>query len=139
MAGKPVGWRKDPARHSLAARGVKTSTTTSRAMVIDKPPRWISIDEVKAASARGDKHVFDEDTMRFFDSRVESEALKVGNKAYFITSEQFHDEMHNYHGPRKYTVRVLDFNTGGIDSVTEFNKLDKDEAEAALAEYGKGG
>jgi len=49
-------------------------------------------------------HFFDEDTMGFFNSRVESRALSKDNKTfYFVTSERYENE------PRTYTVRSLEF------------------------------
>ncbi len=36
MVRKPVGWRKDPARHALAAKGIRSKQTTPTANV--KPP-----------------------------------------------------------------------------------------------------
>ena len=49
-------------------------------------------------------HFFDEGTMRFFNSRVETRALSKDNKTfYFVTSERYESE------PRAYTVRSLEF------------------------------
>lgn len=65
---------------------------------------------------------FDEGTMRFFGTKVESEVL---HGRYFISSEQ------PPHGSRKFTVRSFD-DHGAIDTVGEFcayhNKADAIEA-----------
>ncbi len=84
----------------------------------------VTIQEIQR-HARG--HFFDDGATRFFNSRYPQLGYKVGDKAYFITSEQF-----DYNSPRYYTVRVLDYKTGVIDTIGEFNKLTKSEAKTQL-------
>jgi len=55
---------------------------------------------------------------RFFDSRWSDTATLIGTKAYFVSSEQFHDGGHSE--PRKYSVKVCDMATGDIKTVGEF-------------------
>lgn len=75
--------------------------------------------EIKAANKEAGFYFFERDTMRFFDSRVESKRPLRGR--YFITSEQFHGS-DGYSAPRAYTVREIDSN-GNIDTVGEFQQF----------------
>ncbi len=90
--------------------------------------RIVTIYEIKSHH-RG--HFFDADTTRFFSSRYPQTGYRVGDKAYFITSEQFHG-LYEPDGQRLYTIRVLDYKTGDIDTVGEFNKLTKSQAQTQL-------
>ena len=73
----------------------------------------VTIAEIRSQT-RG--HFFDSSSTRFFRSRYPQTGHRVGDKAYFITSEQFDDR-----SERLYTVRVLDYKTGGVDTIGEFN------------------
>tara|TARA_B100000683_G_scaffold176014_1_gene169492 strand:- start:368 stop:688 length:321 start_codon:yes stop_codon:yes gene_type:complete len=56
-------------------------------------------------------HFFDDETMSFFNSRVETVALSKDNKKYyFVTSEKYKDER------RQYTLRSFDFD--GMVTIT---------------------
>tara|TARA_Y100001954_G_scaffold108962_1_gene118351 strand:- start:40 stop:366 length:327 start_codon:yes stop_codon:yes gene_type:complete len=56
-------------------------------------------------------HFFDDETMKFFNSKVETVALSKDNKKYyFVTSEKFMNER------RKYTLRSFDFD--GMVTIT---------------------
>lgn len=66
---------------------------------------------------------FSKDTTLFFHSRYPKVAYLLGDKAYFITSEQF-----NRHSPRLYTIRVCDMATGQVDTVGEFQQYQTEEA-----------
>ena len=56
-------------------------------------------------------HFFDDETMAFFNSRVETVALSKDNKKYyFVTSEKYKDER------RQYTLRSFDFD--GMVTIT---------------------
>ncbi len=88
----------------------------------------VTIEEIKSQS-RG--HFFDADTSRFFSSRYPQTGYRKGDKAYFITSEQFKG-LYEPDGQRLYTIRVLDYKTGDIDTVGEFNKLTKSQAQTQL-------
>lgn len=70
--------------------------------------------EVKAANKAIGNHWFDADTMRFFDSRIESELI---NGRYFVSSEQFQDEY-----PRFYNVRSVE-DDGKINTVRDFEQF----------------
>lgn len=58
-------------------------------------------------------HWFDKDTMRFFGTRISNWDVITG---YFITSEQ------PPHGPRTYTLRKADFDTGNVSTIGEFGQ-----------------
>jgi len=76
----------------------------------------ITMQQVKA-NATG--HWFEPAATRFFNSRYPEIAYKKDNLAYFITSEQF-DRDH----PRLYTIRVMDWSTGKVDTVGDFQRYD---------------
>lgn len=80
----------------------------------------ISIAEVKRVNREHGRYYFSPDTMRFFSSRTSRQAYKVGNKAYFITSER---NKHSSNAPRKWTIRVIDLTTGRVDTVGEWQKF----------------
>lgn len=96
----------------------------------------IRIEEVKEANKKHGFHYFSKKTMRFFSSRVSDRAYKVGNKAYFITSEKNTHSIRGGHttlNPRKYSIRLIDLTTGNITTVGEFQEFDsKREAKAEL-------
>ena len=77
----------------------------------------ISTERIKELNREKGLYFFSLNTMRFFKSRVGRNAYKVGDKAYFITSEQYESN------PRKWTIRVADLTTGSIDTVGEFQEF----------------
>lgn len=90
----------------------------------------IRIEEVKQSNREHGFHYFSRDTMRFFSSRVSDRAYKVGDKAYFITSEKHRLTANN---PRKWTIRVIDLITGKVNTVGRFQEFNSHrEAEAQL-------
>lgn len=89
----------------------------------------IRIEEVKQVDRDHKNHFFDADTIRFFNSRVSDRAYKVGDKAYFITSER--SKIGNQ--PRKWSIRVIDLTTGNIRTVGQFQEFNSSkEAKAEL-------
>jgi hypothetical protein len=71
------------------------------------------------AEARHTGYWFSRGATAFFRSRVSptmypDDARKV---SYFVSSEQF-----DYQSPRLYTVRVIDWATGDVDTVGEFQQ-----------------
>lgn len=74
---------------------------------------------LKEANRKLGQHWFSKDTMKFFNTQIES-IIYDGN--YFITSEKFNDEH-----PRKYTVRS--FNADGrvftIGKFQQFSTLEE--------------
>ena len=88
----------------------------------------MTIAEIKA------KHpnYFDRATMRFFRSRVESKAYNGPGGCYFITSEQFVGS-NGIADPRKYSVRKVSEDGGGINTVRDFNSILSIEDARAIA------
>ncbi len=76
---------------------------------------YIDIEVVKEADRKAGHHFFEPATMRFFRSRAPQTALKVGEKAYFVTSEQFKPS-EGSPAPRRYTIRVCDLKTGDTET-----------------------
>mgnify|MGYP001156849128 CR=1 FL=1 len=76
----------------------------------------LTMTDIKRNNKEAGHHFFDRDTMRFFNSRIESGLYKDNT---FITSEQF-----DYNSPREYTIRrVVD---GGIkiETIGEFGQFE---------------
>lgn len=66
-------------------------------------------DDIRAIADHAGSHFFDDDTMRFFSSRLLSGVYapdgyeaEEGNRFFFVTSERFGDD-----APRHYAVRVM--------------------------------
>lgn len=78
-----------------------------------------SIHEVRVANKSSGYFFFSRNTMRFFDSRIES---KLYHGRFFITSEQLHGSLGS--NPRKYTIRYAK-DDGGITPVrgNEFKSI----------------
>ena len=72
-----------------------------------------TIDDIKKRNREVGHHFFDDETMRFFSSRVYSKVC--GD--YFVTSEQFPS------GLRHYSVRRIDWDTGVIETVGGFQRF----------------
>lgn len=82
-----------------------------------------TITEMKERNQEKGFYFFERDTMRFFRSRIETQA---NNGGYFITSEK------PPHGPRQFTLRRFNWETGDIDTVGEFMQYrSREEALAA--------
>jgi len=79
--------------------------------------KTVSIDQVKERAEKGSPHFFDDDTIRFFKSRISETCYKIGTDIYFITSER------GPNMPRKWTVRKCDLK-GDINAVGDFQEYD---------------
>lgn len=88
---------------------------------------YIDIKHIKKLNRQAGRFFFSQDTMRFFRSRCPRTAIKIGNKAYFVTSEQFDDK-----SPRRYTVRICDLETGEVDTVGKI-RVHRDSQSAYTA------
>jgi hypothetical protein len=87
----------------------------------------VTILDVRRADKAAGLHFFDEDTMDFFKSRIESEVVGDG---YFLTSEQ-----NNANTRRMYTLRQAQLD-GSINTVGEFQQYKRRmDAERALKEH----
>jgi hypothetical protein len=116
------GWFGESHRHSLAALGVKTGrkyNACKRKYMQEK----ISIDVIRQKNRQAGMYWFEPSTMRFFNSHISDTAWKKGDKAYFISSEQF-DPLNYPEVPRKFSVRVADLDTGEVGTVGEFQGFD---------------
>lgn len=92
----------------------------------EKVPMFV----VKAKNYEAGQHWFSPDTMRFFNSKVPDEAIKKGDKAYFVSQEDNFDRT-----GKTYTLRVADLKTGDVDTIGEFGEItSKSEAEKKLLE-----
>jgi hypothetical protein len=90
-----------------------------------------SMTAFKAANRAAGFFFFSKDTMRFFRSKVESDLLTIGDRQFFVTSEQFVPS----DGPpddRKYTVREA-MPGGDVNTIGEFQEhFNKDAALLAI-------
>lgn len=75
-----------------------------------------TIRAVRAANRAIGHHFFSPDTMRFFNSRVESSHVHGGK--YFVTSERREADM-----PKRYTIRES-LADGSIQTVGDFQAFD---------------
>jgi len=90
-------------------------------------------------------HWFSSGAKQFFACRLASFGYKItdeqGTRVYFVSSERFLDPLKRdgYSGGRLYSVRVLDWETGDIDTVGEFQQYTTgkaaDRAARKLAGY----
>jgi hypothetical protein len=84
--------------------------------------------DVRRLNREKGQYFFSPDTMKFFDSRVESEL--IGNR-FFVTSEQFSGDpaLGVPAGERLFSVREFDSKTGRVKTYGDFQKF-KTRAEA---------
>lgn len=83
-------------------------------------------DEVRRRADKAGSHFFDDDTMRFFSTRVSELMWQDGdrknyesNPIYFITSEQDRGHIKHAGSVRAFTVRSVDEN-GHFDTIGDF-------------------
>ena len=94
------------------------------------------IREVEKEHAAAGGYFFSRDTMRFFNSRIESELYNGG---WFVTSERFEDVFSDDVYPREYRVRWFDADSPiNIDSVGDAYGS-KADAVAAIRALQNGG
>lgn len=87
----------------------------------------LTMADVKRNNHKAGRYYFSPDTMRFFNSKVESKLFK--NK-YFITSEKFKEDY-----PRLFTIREYNPKTHIISTVGTFQEFTTlDEAIEAIEE-----
>lgn len=88
---------------------------------------YVQMSAIKAQADRMGSHWFSQSTMRFFRSRVAQygygtvDPYEQPNEArvFFVSSEQFQGS-DGRRAPRAYTVRVMDWATGNVGTVGEF-------------------
>lgn len=81
-----------------------------------------TISDIKTANTAAGYNFFDSESMKFFDSRVESGVYSGQGGVYFVTSEQFHGMTER--APRRFTIRRFDPETGRVHSHGEFNSIE---------------
>ena len=83
---------------------------------------------IQAIKDHSTGHFFDPGYNRLFNTRYPQYGYRHDGKAYFITSERF-----GHFAPRLYSICVLDWETGKVDTVGEFQEYGtKGRAETAL-------
>jgi len=87
------------------------------------------IDDIKRKHRYTGGHFFDADTMRFFDSRILETVYQGPGGVFFLTSERFHGS--TYDGPRLYTVRKFNPESGDISTHSDYNRMTRTAATAA--------
>lgn len=75
--------------------------------------------EIERINERHGGHWFEAGSMRFFNSRVAEVGYKAtsGRRVYFVSSERFDAST-----PRRYSVRVMDLETGDVSTVGVFQQ-----------------
>lgn len=92
------------------------------------------VSDFRRKNKEAGQHFFDKDSMRFFDSKIETEGNLIKGK-YFITSEQFHGS-EGYSAPRKYSVREA-MPDGSVGTIGKFNSFKtKEEAKEYIDKNG---
>lgn len=84
--------------------------------------RFNSIEDIKRFAEESGSHFFSKDAMRFFRSRLVSETYGDDGEV-FITSEQF-VAPDGYSEPRRYTVRMIDVESGSVSDVSEWQEFE---------------
>jgi len=70
--------------------------------------------------AKGDRaDWFAPSATRFFNSAYPRYGYREGDTVYFVTSERF-----DMSTPRRYSIRVMDWKTGWIDTLCDFQRFD---------------
>jgi hypothetical protein len=93
----------------------------------------MNIAAVKAHARQRGSCFFDPPTMRFFDSRILGHVFTAADQAaYFVTSERF-TPSEGSPFPRRYTVCRLDWSSGDIDTIGDFQGFENAEEALAVA------
>lgn len=71
-----------------------------------------TIEDAKRLNRRVGQYFFEPNAMRFFSTRICGDII---HECYFITSEKFKG-WRSPDGPRLYTVRKIDWETGHLDT-----------------------
>lgn len=95
--------------------------------------RW-DIDSIKQANADAGRTWFGSSEMEFFSSRIESGVYQGVGGIYFVTSEKFeHPSDNRYDGPRLYSVRRFDPETGGVGTAGSYRDFQQKRMAAQVA------
>lgn len=98
-------------------------------------PDVLTISDVKKINREAGQFFFTPQAMRFFESRIETKGVLINNR-FFITSEQFISST-GKKDPRRFTVRELNRETGGIITVSKFNSIPTKKEAITFAERQK--
>lgn len=105
--------------------GVKPNVITVKKQI--QVPEVLSVSDVKRINKEAGQFFFEPESMRFFESKIETRGLLIKNK-FFITSEQFIPSTGKPF-PRKFTIRGFNRETGGIPTISKFQQF-KTKSEA---------
>ena len=91
--------------------------------------QYVTVYDMELRNKQAGQHWFDADAKRFFASRISEPVYPTpdGAKVYFVSSERYERE------PRMYTVRVMDWDTGSVDTVGEFQEYKTSAAARKVA------
>ena len=78
-------------------------------------PDYTSFRDLERRNTEAGNFWFEPDTMRFFRTRLCGDPLVSGSRVFFVTSER-----NGWDNPRLYSVRVMDWGTGDVDTVGQF-------------------
>jgi hypothetical protein len=78
------------------------------------------VDDARKVNEEAGLHWFKPNTLRFFSSRIGDRFYldSVNRVSYFVSSERY--EGMRDRGPRLYSVRVISWDTGAVDTVGTF-------------------
>ena len=127
----PTEYRK------AAASVLEAACNAKRRQAPNMPtePATPTIEAMKEGNRAAGVHFFDEDTMRFFRSRIESKPRSYNGLWYFIDSSQFVPSS-GIPDRRKYSLSSYNPKTGDVDRIGDFQKYtSKGEATKALREH----
>ena len=110
---------------SLTTNPTTCPTTTEDTMTDTMPYHW-TMSHIKSYCWNRGSHFFSPDTMRFFNSRIQTTPPYKGR--VFVTSERM-----NWNSPRLYTVRVVK-SSGHIETIGDFGAFTSRQSAHRYAE-----
>lgn len=119
---KPAGWRREPARHALAARGVKTNAASTRFTILEG--KRGSVDEITRIMRDGTRYDEDysEEDMRTYLSQF-VEPWKQGSLEFYRYEGRGYQIWTSPDGKKK---AILASNELYSDSVSRFASMPTD-------------
>lgn len=92
-----------------------------------------TIEKIKAAMEENGSHWWNEETIRFFNTRIASKVFQGSGGVYFVTSEKAPGD-----STRRYSVRLFNLEKLSIFTVGSFYSMDKVDAIRRAKELAKG-
>lgn len=122
MARKPMGWRKEPARHALAAHGIKTSNVGHKFAILEG--KRGSVEEITTIIRDGKQHKADypEEAMRAYFNQFK-EPWKKGSLEFYRYGDKEYQIWTSPDGTKK---AILAANPLYSDSDGEFTTMSTD-------------